>query len=120
MFVYVLITAELALLYTVFWYLYLREPKQARTIVADTWGNYSNTNAAIKNAFRNNAACAQAHSYLEAAPDENRTNTLPIYRELKLDLQTNRYVPVVEEDKNIFARFIDSLDVNLSALNVKP
>lgn len=39
MFVYFLIAAELAILYTAFWYIYVREPKPLK-IVGNPWGKY--------------------------------------------------------------------------------
>ena len=39
MFAYVIIACELAILYTVFWYIFLREPKPY-TIHGDPWGTY--------------------------------------------------------------------------------
>src|SRR5215470_15908888 len=42
MLIYVLIAAELGLLYTVFWYFYVREPKPFK-IVGNPWGKYGET-----------------------------------------------------------------------------
>ncbi len=43
MFAYLIIAAELAVLYTVFWYIFLREPRPMR-IKSEMWGHYE-TNA---------------------------------------------------------------------------
>lgn len=43
MFAYLIIAAELAVLYTVFWYIFLREPRPMR-IKGEMWGRYE-TNA---------------------------------------------------------------------------
>ena len=40
MFICLLIAAEFAVLGTVFWYLYLREPISSHTIAGDLWGQY--------------------------------------------------------------------------------
>jgi hypothetical protein len=122
-FFYVLITAELTLLYGVFWYLFLREPTHARRIGAETWGMYPQYKAAMKSGFRtrqNNIAAAQA-KYVEVAhEDPARPVILPVYDEMTLDLRTNRYVPVPEKQQTIFGRFIDDLDGQLSTLNIRP
>lgn len=39
MLIYLLIAAELAILYTVFWYVYVRDPKPSR-VVGNLWGKY--------------------------------------------------------------------------------
>lgn len=41
MFAYLIIAFEIAFLYTVFWYIFLREPKPFR-VVGDPWGRYDN------------------------------------------------------------------------------
>ena len=43
MFAYFIIACELAILYTVFWYIFLREPKPYK-IVGDPWGTYEGKN----------------------------------------------------------------------------
>ena len=42
MFIYVVIAFELAILYTVFWYVYQREPKPYK-IIGDPWGKYDDS-----------------------------------------------------------------------------
>jgi hypothetical protein len=40
MYIYILIALELAVLYTVFWYLYIRKPSHRERIVGNPWGLY--------------------------------------------------------------------------------
>ncbi len=56
MFAYLIIGIELAILYVVFWIVFLREPKQSE-IRADLWGNYSDANEEIF--FANNSEFEQ-------------------------------------------------------------
>jgi hypothetical protein len=43
MFAYLIIAFEISFLYTVFWYIFLREPKPFR-VVGDPWGRYDSGN----------------------------------------------------------------------------
>jgi len=59
MFAYFIITFEVAFLYTVFWYIFLREPKPFR-VVGDPWGRYD-TDA--NNANQNPALAMQSNRH---------------------------------------------------------
>jgi|688.fasta_scaffold286179_2 hypothetical protein len=128
MFVYILITAELAILYTVFWYLYLRSPKQSRRIVGTTWGSYNaaDTTGGVDvsgYSLSNGASCA--HCYLQGAQhDHNLTAVkpfmLPVHDEMVLDLKTNHYVPSSRKRRTVLAALIQQLDDCFSEFNVRP
>ncbi len=128
MFVYFLIASELAILYTVFWYLYLREPKQARRINGSNWGSYhpaatSGVNDASMFAFGGGAACSNC--YLETGNNTQELSAvkpfmLPVRDEMILDLSTNHYVPVPRPRKTVLGSLIQQLDDCLSEFNVKP
>ncbi len=113
MFVYLLIASELAVLYLVFWYLYVREPKCKRRISADLWGMYDrsmNPGQADPTLPFVQALDRQryyADAYHEKAP------------EYVLDHITNRYVPVAEAN-GLMQRMAATVDSKLSQLNVKP
>lgn len=47
MFAYLLIVAELAILYTVFWYIFLREPKPFK-VEESLWGHYEVANRKLE------------------------------------------------------------------------
>jgi hypothetical protein len=111
MFVYLLIAAELAVLYTVFWYLYLREPTDNRRISARMWGSYDNDDL------------EQADPTL---PEVVRFGIKDLYDmpkvqcpEYVLDHKTNRYVQA-EESQGVIKRMAAQVDRRLSRLNVKP
>ena len=122
MFFYVLITAELALLYSVFWYLFLREPTHSRRVGADTWGMYPQYRTALKDAGYRNQQQNIAPHFVEVPHTDPSAQPviLPVYDELTLDLRTNRYVPVPEKQQNIFGRIVDTVDGQLSYLNIRP
>ena len=123
MFFYVLIAAELTMLYGVFWYLFLREPTHLRSIGAETWGMYPQYREALKNGFKGSQLKGTCEQYfVEVAQEDssNRPVMLPVYDEMTLDLRTNHYVPVPQKQQTIFGRFIDDLDGQLSNLNVRP
>lgn len=100
MFVFILISAELAILYTVFWYLYLREPRQARRISGDDWGSY------------NQATTSDGISAVKPF-------MVPQYKEMILDLRTNHYVPLPEKRRTMLSFFAQQLDDCMSELNVR-
>lgn len=125
MFVYILITAELAILYTVFWYLYLRQPKQSRRIVGSTWGSYhpAATSVADFPAYTAYDVGSSTQCYLESAQASRKSAVkpfmLPVHEEMVLDLRSNRYVPVSRK-RTALAALIQQLDDCLSEFNVKP
>lgn len=126
MFIYLLIASELAILYTVFWYLYLREPKQARRIVGNTWGAYNPgaTNGGI-DASPFGLEMSAAHCYLQPGLQQPQVNAvkpfmLPVHDEMVLDLNTNHYVPNARPRRTTLGALIQQLDDCLSELNVKP
>ena len=111
MFVYLLIASELAILYTVFWYLYVREPKVNRRISANLWGTYEES-------------MMQADPMLPflRSDDYNRIYDeayASTAREYVLDQVTNHYVPV-GDNATVVQRVAVSLDRTFSRLNVKP
>lgn len=137
MFVYLLIAAELALLYTVYWYLHVREPKHARRIGGNTWGNYGNLRVTAYGAGCK-ACCtiklpisADSLSYSVSERDEyDRRQELkpfmvPDWNEMSLDLKTNRYVPIESHTMSCrvgsrFVRLVQIADDFLSEINVRP
>ena len=127
MFVYLLITVELGILYTVFWYLYLRDPIPARKIGGSTWGSYNP--AATKGGidmsafkFEQNASCASC--YMEGAQHTHSSAVkpfmLPVNDEMTLDPKTNHYVPLPRKRRTMLAAMIQQFDDCLSEFNVKP
>src|SRR5688572_29343342 len=119
MFVYVLIVAELAVLYTVFWYLYVRKPECKRRISSDLWGSYDqsvhNEPAMLYAPVSSDQSNPDA--YFLRARDEFH---VAIASEFKLDQQTNRFVPVNQEAGSLLERMAAKIDRALSQLNVKP
>lgn len=125
MFVYLLIAAELAILYVAFWYLYVREPKHKGHISGSLWGAYHEIHdeqqtvdpylqwlQAHGEAMREgDKAAAVAH--LEAA--------YACAEEFIWDARLNRYVPVREyEARSFLAKMAEKLDRSLSQFNVRP
>jgi hypothetical protein len=92
MFVYLLITAELALVYTAFWYLYLRDPKDRENIQAALWGTY------------------------EESMDVYGP---PLAQEFVLDRVKNNLVPI-SETGSVLVQMARSVDRTFSQLNVRP
>ena len=112
MFVYLLIAAELAVLYTAFWYLYAREPKQERRIKGRMWGTYEDSPAALK--------ADQSLSFLrhqDAYPTYGETSQIDT-GEYVLDLTTNHYIRV-QAGRKLLDRMAQTLDSTFSNLNVK-
>jgi hypothetical protein len=90
MFVYLLIAAELGVLYTVYWYLFLYEPQSAHKISAGNrlWGRYE-----------------RPVDYLDE-PDEPFADELA--SDYILDLRTNHYVRISRQARlECLARQID-------------
>ena len=102
MFLFLLITAELAILYTVYWYLFTRDPKQARRISAENWGSY-NVQGTTDG----------------GAPNAIKQFMVPAKEEMILDLRTNHYVPLPAQKSNWYSSLLRLLDDCLSELNVK-
>ncbi|MBX9686852.1 MAG: hypothetical protein K2X27_09135 [Candidatus Obscuribacterales bacterium] len=125
MFVYLLISAELAILYTVFWYLYLREPSKNRRIGGNTWGSYhpaATNNGANPFALSQGMACAQC--YIQGAEHSHDMSAvkpfmLPVHDEMVLDQKTSHYVPLAPRRKTALAAIIQQLDDCFSEFNVK-
>lgn len=118
MFVYVLIVAELAVLYTVFWYLYVRKPECKKNISSDLWGSYDT-------AMHNEPAMlyapisdhANADAYFMRARDEFQ---VAMASEFKLDQKTNRIVAIDHQGASLLEKMAAKIDKTLSQLNVKP
>ncbi|MBX9723916.1 MAG: hypothetical protein K2X81_21090 [Candidatus Obscuribacterales bacterium] len=127
MFVYLLITLELGILYTVFWYLYLRDPIQSRRIGGNTWGSY-NAAATKGNTempafqYEQNAACASC--YMEGGQHTHASAVkafmVPVCDEMTLDPKTSHYVPLPRKRRTMLAAMIQQFDDCLSEFNVKP
>lgn len=120
MFVYVLIAFELALVYVVFWYLYLRNPKIKRKIKGAQWGRYQNS------PYTADGGDYYPTIYNETAnqPCANPVETIPSFvtyqSEFVLNERTNRYVRDDRHQvKSLFAQMAASLDSKLSKLNVR-
>jgi hypothetical protein len=113
MFVYLLIAAELAVLYTVFWYLYVREPQEKRRISANLWGTYEESlvDGRVDPTLPFLCHHEEEHQIYQGAYPAQ-------VRQYILDLSTNHYVPVVE-NATMLNRVADSLDRTFSQLNIK-
>lgn len=77
MFAYLIIAAELLVLYTVFWYIFLREPKPYR-IKGEMWGRYENNALAryfesLEHEFQH-----EANASPKDAANMNRLQTMAI------------------------------------------
>jgi hypothetical protein len=114
MFVYLLIAAELALLWVVFWYIYVREPRHRSHISPHMWGGYHGP--------ADEPYVDPYLSYLESQRDlDATTRTYAQAPEFIWDSRVNRYVPVSQyEAQNFLARMAAKLDRQLSELNVRP
>ena len=113
MFVFLLIAAELALLYWVYWYLYAREPKHRAHINGAMWGSYTD---------RGEPAVDPFISYLENhRGDEEALKTYVLASEFVWDERSKRYVPTEQfEAMSLLGRMAAKLDRKLSVLNVRP
>lgn len=121
MFIYLIIASELAILYTVFWYLYLREPKRTKKIGGTTWGSYSEQHATVLGA---GDADRERRGYLSAESSRHQIRAFMLppgsRSEYVLDLRSNRYVPVPEtEPQSKFLKLMQTIDQGLSHLNVR-
>ena len=123
MFVYLLITAELAVLYTVFWYLYVREPKYKRHIAANMWGTYEEsltrdgadpTLPFIQGSYEHQLY--EAYCRGELCAEETNSQ-----EEFVWDSSSNHYVPVSQlRDPAFLTQMAAKLDQTFSQLNVRP
>ncbi|MFA7340091.1 MAG: hypothetical protein WC028_25150 [Candidatus Obscuribacterales bacterium] len=138
MFAYAIIAFELLILYTVFWYVFLREPQPYR-IQGNPWGGYHNgeQEQRLLNGFAR-AAQAGEQALIEKAKGEKAlaektTNERAIYEEWNLDapvapsqLMRSRKRGVhasdvvIEEKTSTFAgQFLAKLGERLNRINVK-
>jgi hypothetical protein len=112
MFVYLLIASELVVLYTVYWYLYVREPRVNRRISANMWGSYEQ---AADDQFVDPTLAFARHregfeNYSEAYASASS--------EYVLDPVTNHYVRV-EQGDGLLGRISTDFDRQFSRLNVR-
>ena len=120
MFAYLIIAVELAILYTVFWYVFIREPKPYR-VAGNLWGSYDN--ASSQYTARNIKADDESieHCYAMAG------RTLPRRPRHQAQHSANhnnqmKYGWVVADPRptgNLFARTLNSLKRSLEVLCVK-
>ena len=123
MFVYLLIAAELAVLYTVFWYLYVREPKHKRHISANMWGTYDEpmtrdgadpTLPFVQGSYEHQLYEAYCRGELSAEASNSE-------EEFIWDVATHHYVPVSKlRTPALFGQMAAKLDQTFSQLNVRP
>lgn len=113
MFVFLLIAAELALIYWVYWFLYAREPKHRAHINPGMWGSYNDRGEPYVDPFV---------TYLENhRDDEQNLRAYVRASEFVWDSESQRYVPVQQlEAQSLLGRMAAKLDRQLSVLNVRP
>ncbi|MBY0357749.1 MAG: hypothetical protein K2W82_07090 [Candidatus Obscuribacterales bacterium] len=114
MFIYLLIAAELVLLYTAYWYLHLREPKRARRVASSTWGRYD---------YRSGTANGESQSRIEV--QQLKPFMLINCDEMTFDSRRNHYVsikysPDYVDNRHWIAKLFWQLDNVASELNVRP
>lgn len=116
MFIYMLICAELALLFTVFWYLYVRQPGCNHRIRGDMWGDYDeNYQREVSQSWRQWDDCSQFSVPL----DEADLPTWQGHDELVFDRRSGHYVTEAEIQGPALVRLAVQLDRTLSRLNVR-
>lgn len=120
MFVYLLIAFELALVYTVFWYLYLRNPQiKQRKIKGSQWGRYHNspytTNGGDYYPIINNE---KANKQSADNPMEIIPSFVSYQAEFVLNERTNRYVREERQAQSLLNKMAATLDSTLAKLNV--
>ena|SRR5688572_2390071 len=127
MFIYLLIFAELAVLFTVFWYLYVREPKCNHRIKGVLWGAYDDdefytTYGAGRQHNNVQNQDETAHRYASVPESEWSLPSHLLQEELVLDPVKNRYIPIgsADEGHSFLVRLAMRLDRTLSQLNVRP
>lgn len=113
MFVYLLIASEFVVLYTVYWYLYVREDKVNRRISANMWGSYHH--AANDHCPDPTLSFVRHQDVFDIYTEAYAT---PTY-EYVLDQTTNHYVRV-EPGAGLFGRVTQGIDRGFSRLNVRP
>ncbi len=131
MFIYLLIAAELAVLYTVFWYLYIREPQCHHRIEGNLWGRYES--ALPQSSADPMLPFATGHdgnglSYVPGfarGEADWKKQFAAAYRpseEFVLDQITNHYVVQRNalQGRSLILRMAVMLDNTLSQLNVRP
>lgn len=118
MFIYLLIAFELALVYLVFWYLYLRSPKIKRKIKGAQWGRYHNSPYTTDGGGYYPTINANAEPC--GTPVEPIHSFVPYKSEFVLNERTNRYVNEERRQvKSLISKMASSLDSTLSQLNVR-
>lgn len=139
MFAYAIIAFELLILYTVFWYVFLREPQPYR-IQGNPWGGYHNgeqeqrlLNGFARAAQTGDPAVNNQQAQSEKTINEKTVNERAIYEEWNLDapvtasqLMRSRKKGVhatdvvIEEKTSTFAgQFLAKLGERLNRINVK-
>ena len=139
MFAYAIIAFELLILYTVFWYVFLREPQPYR-IQGNPWGGYHNgeqeqrlLNGFARAAQAGEQAAQNQQASSEKTSSERAINERAIYEEWNLDapvapsqLMRSRKKGVhasdivIEEKTSTFAgQFLAKLGDQLNRINVK-
>ena len=144
MLIYLIIAAELAILYTVFWYVYVRDPKPYK-IVGNLWGKYGDSSITTGGAdptlpFAVEAQInptelwqAQGHTAFEPYPKDvaysngsqfERPNALQYRRLMHKRTQLHRFTPdqcdQSKEQENVFiSRVLGMFSRTLDAFNVK-
>lgn len=117
MFVYLLIAAELTVLYTVFWYLFLRDSKAGHRIKGSTWGSYEG--AFLDECADPTLPLAHACACTPEMPYHVHDSAKEQRQEFVLDKVTNHYVPI-NESGSVLVRMANSIDRTFSQLNVRP
>lgn len=114
MFLYLIIIAELILLYGVFWFFYLRQPRELtkREIDQNLWGNYNGGQA---NLDRSESRDPHLEGYM-----------VPCRERLIFDSRTNRYVSLPEslvnevDKSDKLVKIGKKITETLDKLNVRP
>ena len=113
MFVYLLIGAELAIIWGVFWYLYVREPAHRSHINPSLWGGYTEGDEPYVDPY---IADLERHR-----GDEHELKAYVQTEEFIWDSRSNRYIPVAQHEAQKFlSRLAAKLDRQFSQLNVRP
>lgn len=114
MFVFLIISAELVLVYTAFWYLYLREPAGYGRITASLWGTYIET---VDNGFDPSVPDMQS---CQCSPLREQHYMSYDHRlDFELDRCTNHIVPVAESG-SVLVQVANKIDRTFSKANIRP
>lgn len=121
MFVYLLIAFELALVYTVFWYLYLRNPQmKQRRIKGSQWGTYHNSPYTADGGdyypIINNE---KANKQSSGNPVETLPSFVSYQAEFVLNERTNRYVREERQAQSLLSKMAATVDSTLGQLNAR-